>query len=123
FHVYSDPRARFADSTNPDRPPMPPDDPAAWELSPHPQKPGKAGIAAVQGTGYLELLAAWDTQNRAEVATTGQKNATAKPGSEPAEKIGVLPKEAPNGAAKAKAPGDSKQKSEGEPKRKPEDQK
>src|SRR5262245_26153979 len=35
FHVYPDPRARFADPNNPDRPPMPPDDPAAWELAPH----------------------------------------------------------------------------------------
>src|SRR5215469_15895180 len=41
FHVYPDPRARFADPTNPDRPPMPPDDPAAYCLSPHPQRPGK----------------------------------------------------------------------------------
>src|SRR5438876_10428542 len=35
YHVYADPRARFADSTRPDHPPMPPDDPAAAELSPH----------------------------------------------------------------------------------------
>src|SRR5688500_15689738 len=28
FHVYPDPRARFADPSNPDRPPKPPDDPA-----------------------------------------------------------------------------------------------
>ena len=42
YHVYPDPRARFADPTNADCPPMPPDDPAAWELSPHPQKPTPA---------------------------------------------------------------------------------
>src|SRR5438876_1015143 len=42
FHVYPDPRARFADPTNPDRPPMPPDDPASYDMSPHAQKPGKA---------------------------------------------------------------------------------
>jgi len=29
YHVYPDPRARFADPNDPDRPPMPPDDPAA----------------------------------------------------------------------------------------------
>src|SRR4051794_28157726 len=57
FHVEPDPRARFADPTNPDRPPMPPDDPAAWALSPKPQKPGKAGIDFVQGQGFLDLLA------------------------------------------------------------------
>src|SRR5579872_6310164 len=38
YHVYPDPRSRFADWTNPDRPPKPPDDPAAYLLSPNPQK-------------------------------------------------------------------------------------
>ena len=42
FHVYADPRARFSDPTNPDRPPMPPDDEAAWNMSPHPQNPSWA---------------------------------------------------------------------------------
>src|SRR5439155_4553945 len=68
FHVYPDRRARFADPTNPDRPPMPPDDPAAHDSAPNPQKPGKAGIAQVEGGGYLELLAAWDAGNRQERA-------------------------------------------------------
>ena len=58
YHVYPDPRARFADPMDPDHPPMPPDDEASWSLSPHPQKPGKAGVALVGGTGYLDLLAA-----------------------------------------------------------------
>jgi hypothetical protein len=65
YHVYPDSRARFADPTNPDRPPMPPDDPAAHDLSPNPQKPGKAGIGRIEGVGYLELMAAWDAENRA----------------------------------------------------------
>src|SRR5262249_56585677 len=65
FHVYADPRARFADPTNPDRPPMPPDDPAAYCMSPNPQKPKHVGVLRVEGTGYLELLKAWDTENRA----------------------------------------------------------
>jgi len=66
YHVYPDPRARFADPTNPDRPPMPPDDPAAWALAPHPQQPGHAGVGAAEGTGYLEMIKTWDNQNRAE---------------------------------------------------------
>src|SRR6516225_5059117 len=67
FHVYADPRARFADPTNPDRPPMPPDDPAAYKLAPHPQHPPvHAGVAAVEGDGYLRILHEWDEQNRAE---------------------------------------------------------
>lgn len=66
YHVYPDPRARFADPSNPDRPPMPPDDPAAERLSPNPQKPGRAGVTRIEATGFLDLLAAWDAQNRAE---------------------------------------------------------
>jgi hypothetical protein len=73
YHVYPDPRARFADPTSPDRPPMPPDDPAASKLSPHPQNPGKAGVSRIDGNGYLELLESWDTQNRAEIATDPNK--------------------------------------------------
>jgi hypothetical protein len=65
FHVYPDPRARFADPTNPDRPPMPPDDPAAHALSPNPQRP-KDGVARIENTAYLKLLSLWDEHNRAE---------------------------------------------------------
>ncbi len=77
WHVYPDPRARFGDPTNPDRPPMPPDDPAAWDLSPHPQHPGRAGVGDVHGTAYLEMMKAWDAQNRAarEAAKSGGKQA------------------------------------------------
>jgi hypothetical protein len=65
FHVYPDSRARFADSTDPDRPPMPPDDPFARMLAPTPQKPGHAGVARVEGKGYLALMDSWDEHNRA----------------------------------------------------------
>lgn len=72
FHVYPDPRARFADWTNPDRPPMPPDDLAAKILSPNPQKPyHKAGVDYIEGKGYLDLLEAWDAQNRQAKAGKG----------------------------------------------------
>ncbi len=68
WHVYPDGRARFADSTNADRPPMPPDDPAAYDLSPNPQRPHKVGVARVGGTGYLALIDAWNVENRAALA-------------------------------------------------------
>src|SRR5687768_15877874 len=56
FHVEPDPRARFADDGNPDRPPMPPDDPAAHDLSPNPQKPPKKqGIRLMEGEAYLDI--------------------------------------------------------------------
>src|SRR5437868_6401630 len=56
WHVYPDCRARFADPSNPDRPPKPYDDPAAEALSPNPQKPGKAGVGGYEGLGYLQLM-------------------------------------------------------------------
>src|SRR5438132_1202332 len=89
YHVYPDPRARFADPTNPDRPPKPPDDPAAFDLSPNPQRPGKAGVARVEGTGYLALLAAWDAENRAKRKPAAGESATAGPAdsSKPPEKL------------------------------------
>ena len=40
------PRARFADPSNPDRPPKPYDDPAAEYISPNPQKAGRPAPAA-----------------------------------------------------------------------------
>ena len=90
YHVYPDPRARFADPTNPDRPPMPPDDPAAWDLSPKPQKPGKPGVAYIEGTGYLDLLAEWNLQNRAKAAArteeANDKPAPTDPATNPPEK-------------------------------------
>jgi outer membrane protein TolC len=64
YEVYPDPRARFGDPTNPDRPPMPPDDPGAHDCALNPQRPGKAGIAWIEGKGYLDLLRLWDAQNR-----------------------------------------------------------
>jgi hypothetical protein len=64
WHVYPDPQARFAECGDPDHPPKPPDDPAAFAMSPNPQKPGKAGVARVEGNGYLELIAHWDRENR-----------------------------------------------------------
>lgn len=81
MHVYTDPRSRFADPSNPDHPAMPPDDPASHQLSPHPQRPGKTGVGDVSGTGYLELIKIWDEQNRAAIEAAADKDRPwAKPG-------------------------------------------
>src|SRR5439155_4937425 len=64
WHAYPDPVARFGDPSNPDRPPMPFDDPGAHNLSPNPQKPGKEGCGDQEGTGYLDLIKTWDALNR-----------------------------------------------------------
>lgn len=68
WHVYPDPRARFADPSCPDYPPYPPDDYAAYILSPNPQKPGRGGAGRFEGDGYLAWIEGWDAQNRAEDA-------------------------------------------------------
>lgn len=75
FHVMPDPRARFASTGNPDRPPMPPDDPASMLQAPNPQKPGKSGIAHMEGSGYLTLLNQFDSENRAALAKNSNSNA------------------------------------------------
>ncbi|MCS7015618.1 MAG: hypothetical protein NZM42_05785 [Gemmatales bacterium] len=62
YFVYPHPLARFADPTDPNFPPMPPDDPAAWTLAPRPQRP--RSVAYLEGDGYLQLLEQWDRENR-----------------------------------------------------------
>lgn len=66
WHVYPDPKARHADPSCPDHPPFPPDDYAAWLLSPNPQKPSKKwGAGRFEGQEYLKQIEAWDAENRA----------------------------------------------------------
>src|SRR5881628_469155 len=97
WHVYPDPRARFADPSNPDRPPKPYDDPAAMDLSPNPQKPGKAGCGNFEGDGYLKLVAGWDAANRAERKAAAdreiEENASDRPPAQPEQ-----PKDVPGSA-------------------------
>src|SRR5262245_41965 len=81
YYLPPDPRARFATGPGkPDRPQMPPDDPAAKCLSPNPQKPGKAGVGNFEGTGYLELMAEWDQENRANFVPSVDTSDATKPG-------------------------------------------
>jgi hypothetical protein len=65
---------------------MPPDDPAAFCMSPNPQKPKHVGVARVEGTGYLDLLRAWDKENREKAeadkaAEAAEKSEPVAPGS------------------------------------------
>src|SRR5712692_4429581 len=129
YHVYPDPRARFADDSNPDCPPMPPDDPAAKDLSPNPQKPGKAGVGLVAGQGYMDLLVQWNAENRAEAtAAAEQKKAKERQESGPAEKLPAPRQERVGTQEKpvspvANAPGSPKEKTEAEAKEKSQEQK
>ncbi len=66
FYAYPHPDARFADPSDPDHPPYPPDDYAARVLSPNPQHPTKrSGTGRHEGKGYLDYLGSWDAANRA----------------------------------------------------------
>ena len=49
--------SRYADWSDPDRPAAPPDDYAAQELAPVPQKPHIRLLTPMEGTGYYEQLA------------------------------------------------------------------
>ena len=93
--VYPHPLSRFADSSNPDRPPMPPDDPAAYTLSPNPQHPPHAGIKCTEGTGYLDLIAQWDHENREQrERQEAQEKASVEPPLPPAPAGGLEEQEA-----------------------------
>ncbi|HMO34522.1 MAG TPA: hypothetical protein PKA06_00630 [Gemmatales bacterium] len=76
YWVYPHPLSRFADADSPDKPAMPPDDPAAWFTAPKPQKPSRVGFN--EGTGYLEMLAQFDALNRAEEAEITEQTANEK---------------------------------------------
>lgn len=56
FTVDPPAMSRFADYSDPDRPPAPPDDPSTEALSPYPQKPHMRLMVPMEGTGYLDLL-------------------------------------------------------------------
>ena len=91
WSVNPDPRSRYADNNNPDRPPMPPDDYAARVLSPNPQHPTyKTGVGRVDGDGYLKMLEEWNSQNRAADPT----NARGVPPDPPIDWM-IVPKQQP----------------------------
>lgn len=58
--------SRFAQPYDPDRPPAPPDDYPAEQLSPTPQWPIHRLMIPVEGTGYLDMIRSW--QNRSQSA-------------------------------------------------------
>ncbi len=65
FSVDPPSSARYADPYDPDVPPAPPDDFATQALSPVPQWPDNRLLVPVEGTGYLDMLDAWQRQSPA----------------------------------------------------------
>ncbi|MFO0909666.1 MAG: hypothetical protein U0794_15190 [Isosphaeraceae bacterium] len=70
FSVEPPALARFSDPYDPDRPPAPPDDYAAEQMSPTPQWPDNRLIVPAEGTGYIDMLEAWQ-RNRPAPRPTG----------------------------------------------------
>ena len=101
WHAYPDPRARFADPSCPDAPPYPPDDYAAYVTSPNPQRPGRGGAGRYEGDGYLQVLAGWDAQNRADDAADDEATQQASGRREPARPGESLARPADAAAAAA----------------------
>ena len=78
--------SRYADPYDPDRPPAPPDDFATQALAPVPQWPDNRLITPVEGTGYLDMLEAWQReqpQPAASAATPATPPATQPPPTPP----------------------------------------
>ncbi|HMB02191.1 MAG TPA: hypothetical protein VKP69_00450 [Isosphaeraceae bacterium] len=66
--------SRFADPYDPDTPPAPPDDYATQALSPVPQWPDHRLITPVEGTGYLDMLDAWQRHRPDREPSPGAPN-------------------------------------------------
>lgn len=59
FSIEPPALSRFAEPYDPDRPPAPPDDRATEALSPVSQWPDNRLLIPAEGTGYLDMLEAW----------------------------------------------------------------
>ncbi len=62
FSVEPPAMSRFADPTDPDFPPAPPDDHATAALCTAPQWPAMVLLTPMEGTGYIDMLEAWDRE-------------------------------------------------------------
>lgn len=86
FSIDPPAMSRFANPYDPDHPPAPPDDPAAEALSPVPQQPKFRLLVPMEGTGYIEMLEAWDQERKAlgldETATDSADDDRPKPEAE-----------------------------------------
>jgi hypothetical protein len=59
FTIEPPAMARYANPYDPDTPPAPPDDYPTQAMSPVPQWPDNRLIMPIEGTGYLDMLEAW----------------------------------------------------------------
>ena len=62
FTIEPPAMSRFADPYDPDRPPAPPDDYPTQAMSPVPQWPDNRLLLPIEGTGYLDMLSAWQRE-------------------------------------------------------------
>lgn len=81
--------SRFADYSDQEFPPAPPDDAAAEALSPKPQSPDNRLLVPMEATGYIDMLEAWQRERDALPQPTDEAAPSAPvqpaPTPEPAE--------------------------------------
>ena len=98
FTIEPPAMSRFADPYDPDRPPAPPDDYPTQAMSPVPQWPDNRLLLPIEGTGYLDMLSAWqrerpDPPKKPEKPKTGEGSANGAAGTKPAATPPPLPPE------------------------------
>src|SRR5512135_3342129 len=92
--------ARHADPYDPDTPPAPPDDFATESLSPVPQWPANRLLVPAEGTGYLDMLDAWQRDTVAKPRdAAGSGNAPGSGNRAPATPSPTIPPAPPPGTA------------------------
>lgn len=89
FSVEPPALSRFADPYDPDVPPAPPDDYATEALSPVPQRPDNRLLVPLEGTGYLDMLDAWQREemNKEEPDKEKEKKKEARARTAPARAV------------------------------------
>ena len=78
FSVEPPALARHSNPYDPDRPPAPPDDRATEALAPVPQWPDNRLLVPAEGTGYLDMLEAWQRQPYGPSGAPGRPRAAAE---------------------------------------------
>jgi hypothetical protein len=105
FSIEPPALSRFADPYDQDVPPAPPDDVATEALSPVPQWPDNRLMVPVEGTGYLDMLEAWQKEQLAGLASQRTpRDYSASPPERTLDPAPYTPDEQPPGMARGGFP-------------------
>lgn len=113
FSIDPPAMARYADPYDPDVPPAPPDDYATQAMSPVPQWPDNRLMVPAEGTGYLDMLDAWQRDAPVEdkpankPGTTPEDDAKLEADEKADSPVGPSPPLPPPSGAAPFAPGEN----------------